>query len=374
MLAKFLKNDTTNKEEFVEYLPANFVVPTGHSVVEREITDSELKEYLKKPDELKQFNGLYPHVNSIVPDRFFVDTVTNIVITGGNFDRTTQIILDGIPQETICVSDTELHANISYDAGGIFTLTICNGGLETEFNLECLAGFTPTLLSGLSAWFDASTNTNMTEANGHVSAWSSAGGPSLTLTQPSLAEQAEFIDNQFEDKGMLYFSSGDEMQVPFSETYSDLTVFLVYKTKQSSRGCPLAIKPNTQTYGAFSYINRFKNGDVFMTFDNSSGNNTSSHSIDINSNKNDINVFQAKTTGDNVRIRLNCANEVNFTENNPSNLTGEYIKLGELPPGGSPFEGYIGEVIIYNGSLSDVDAKRVEDYLASKWGVTSAGE
>jgi hypothetical protein len=43
--------------------------------------------------------------------------------------------------------------------------------------------------------------------------------------------------------------------------------------------------------------------------------------------------------------------------------------IGGMPAGGIFTDGDIGEVIVYDDALSDIDRGRVEDYLSVKWSI-----
>jgi hypothetical protein len=372
MLAKFLRKIGTNEKEYVEYLPADFVVPTGYEVVDLEVTQEQIDALSAKPATLKPFNGLYPHIESIAPNKFFINVPTNVVILGGNFDRTTKIVLDGNYIETQYVSDKEIRAVINYDEEGQLKLGVCNGDLNTYVNVDMYSTYLPNATPDLIGWWDASTKDEMSEVNMHINTWSTKGGPVLAMGQSALAEQPQWIPNQYDNLGMLYFSEGDDMTAMVTENYDDLTFYVVFKCKTNKQGTLINILPTTQSYGNFAYVNRFDNGDVFATFDNSSGNNDNDDAIDENFNKNKIHVFEARVTSNTVRLRVDDKYQNSYTENRSQGLVTKCITIGELCAGGANYEGYIGEVIVYKRSLTDIEANQVYDYLLSKWGV--AGE
>lgn len=83
-----------------------------------------------------------------------------------------------------------------------------------------------------------------------------------------------------------------------------------------------------------------------------------------------IMVHSMETSAPNHRLRLD-GESVTVDDYATATVDGQ-IALGIYNKGGShPLNGAIGDVLIVEGSLSSVDAEKLEGYLAHKWGLTS---
>ena len=61
-------------------------------------------------------------------------------------------------------------------------------------------------------------------------------------------------------------------------------------------------------------------------------------------------------------------NEASAVDNSYTNLISEKIRIGDsLIVGDSEFDGYVGELIIFDKALTDSEAENILDYLGLKW-------
>jgi len=228
----------------------------------------------------------------------------------------------------------------------------------------------------LQAWFDFS-NTPSIQASGNdiVSVLNLAGnGNNLSqsvsanrpetglLTQNGL-NVAKFTAANTE---FLNFAFNTPMSVPF-------TIFLVGKSDSSVTSVQNFIGRQTSTTPGQWTLRRETNGGVFNTF--GYGTTGSSQSAFTSNNNGNIHTV---TLGENIAIAYRVNNTLSGSspvaragyDNNVA--TGLCIGAPN-PTGLASLEGWIGEVIIYNGILTSDEINALNrNYLSPKWGITVA--
>ena len=121
----------------------------------------------------------------------------------------------------------------------------------------------------------------------------------------------------------------------------------------------------SDNYYAFGIVDSTKNFSTF--YGNGSWHewnaNTPSYSIDS------PNVLAVLSNGTNATPYFN-GTALNTKPSNMGNSVSAGVSIGKRPNNTGYWDGLVGEVIVFNSTLSNFDRQKVEAYLAYKWGLT----
>jgi hypothetical protein len=268
------------------------------------------------------------------------------------------------------------------------------GAYSTASSAVTPTAFSPSSVSGLQLWLDASdastlftatTGGSLVEADGAVARWEDKSGNARHFTQATTGSRPTRKTNQQNGLDALLLDGSNDHMI--GGDYLDLdgtnqiTVFL-------------AIKARTSNVNSIELINKRNNtgGDSgWYLYTNSNGkleiglvNNASYFVLESNSalaafNSGAVLTFKTiagSATSATAQYRNGSliASAVSFNQTQAAANVSKAIYLGilEFPTGtfSRPFDGSFCEVIAYNSSLSDANRSAVESYLMTKWGIT----
>ena len=199
----------------------------------------------------------------------------------------------------------------------------------------------PSDLSNLSLWLDAS---DLASAG---SSWSDKSGNNNHATKygsPSI------ITNAQNGKSIMRYSADDQYH-GFPEMTDIRTVFWVVKRSGSDTGHRFLLGHNTaynfhgnglKLWSTHSAVSNVTSGTTRLNGSVINGTTTNAPTS--------LSILSVKTTGN--------VSADSFSKDRTITNRG--------------WKGDLGELIIYNAALSDADVAKVESYLATKWGLTSA--
>jgi hypothetical protein len=242
-----------------------------------------------------------------------------------------------------------------------------------KFDVTDAKPFDPSSLQNLAFWVDAHQQVDVSDASTSVTAWhdlsghvgrdalpySNYGVPTFSKTgingQPSL---------HFEPSGYQLLSSG--FVGPGSTEFTLVLVTQGYphsalRFQPAAGGVPLVIFPYELGTGGE------QNPNLGFLIENSSTDYAEARSAITSGATIAVSILRATgtittyTNGTLVEQRLSTTK---YT-------TGTPLFIGGLPyPAQSVFmHGDIGEVIVYDNALSDIDRSKVEGYLSVKWSI-----
>lgn len=242
-------------------------------------------------------------------------------------------------------------------------------------------------VAGYKLWLDASDATSITASGGAVSQWNDKSGNASNFTQGTGANQPTTGSRTINSKNVIDFDGTNDFvscpsstglfkylhsttggttffvgivddtaaakglfgsaQFASAQTGTVLQLSAAEKTElaivrgESGVSTAIAFDVNTITAGSAFYLtNKFDGGNA--------------------------------TAGNRLREALNGAAfaGANSLTNAASSSNSTYdMAIGSVGSGTSPFNGGIGEIIFYEGILSDGNIDLVEAYLAAKWGI-----
>lgn len=190
-------------------------------------------------------------------------------------------------------------------------------------------------------------------------------------SQPTAANQPALIANAINGLPALVFDgSGDYFSNTILRLGSNMSIFAVATI--NSYGVFRRII-NSYNDGYFFFGSGDSNTQFAAFYGNGGGwNNTNTFGSDATLTPNTPYILSNTLSGTVSNGYVNGVNVGTATENNGKNFSTGYI-VGQMSSGGQYWDGYIGEIIIFNRALSDTERKQVEAYLSKKWGIRVAG-
>lgn len=241
--------------------------------------------------------------------------------------------------------------------------------------------FVPTDISGLKFWVKADQIGGLSDGD-PVSTWSDQSGVSNDVTASSTARPLYKIGIQNGKPILRFDGSNDAMaKASFSgiDGLSGMTIFIVVKQTSLATNNIYLSKWNYNTQGSFAWqtgsvTNTEMTAYVANAVNDVGGNNTSSTDAGLTANFFLLEMVYDGSQG-------TAANRVKFYKNTtaltmsmtgtlPTALTtstADFV-LGSFTGSLTRyFTGDMGEVLVYNSTLSGTDRAKVEAYLNSRW-------
>jgi hypothetical protein len=267
------------------------------------------------------------------------------------------------------------------------------------------SGFNPKSISGLAAWYDASDASTLTIATG-VSQWRDKSGNGRTLRQSTGNNQPLSTNRTLNGKAVLDFDGTNDVLsyvdtggTPiydidlatsravtfFGVLASDLgnsvrDVMSLQRTGKNSNDVGFYVRRHTNLSGSIEFAGGA--GDSTSNDQASKNNirgfaNTSTDAMVISATlSGTASQFDAHLNGttQSLTTRYGTAGNGGFIQEGSGNHT---VDVGATRNSGnlispSPWDGFIGEILIYTTAVSAAQRQRIEGYLGRKWGITVA--
>ena len=226
-------------------------------------------------------------------------------------------------------------------------------------------------------WFSASMSSVFFDGNNKVAQWTDISGYNRHATQSSAAYRPTFTATGFSGGYPAINFSGSGLQLKITRGFikDRFSIFAVFSGGNvNSR---VIDQRGTGTFGTVKGY-QFKNyqsvsGDI-AGVDDGAGNHRGYNVSGLTDSPAMISsVFPENNTLSYYRNGLKYMDVASAGGNVPTDIdnTGFDIALGGITSGGTTqdFTGLIAEMIMYNHTLSSVERKKVEGYLAHKWGL-----
>lgn len=226
-------------------------------------------------------------------------------------------------------------------------------------------GFSPSDVSGLILWYDPSDSTTVFDASTGGSTPSDGGavgriedksGSGNHARQSTAGARPLYRTGGLNSLGCLDFISSDFMNLDSAITPSSYTVFAIV-TRPSAGTKSLPIGNSSSFYPIFWFTdNKLYQTPRSFSFINLSAANTSTgdHCLTVD----DDGAGNGEIWLDGTSVATGSV----------STGATSYGYLGRR--GGDYHANELGEVIVYNSNISDVDRGSVHAYLSAKWGMT----
>ena len=239
------------------------------------------------------------------------------------------------------------------------------------------AAFLPTTIPGCTLWLDGADRASMTFTSGsttNVATWNDKSGNGNTATSlgsanPILTQslingfQGISFPNTGTSPNPTYFFDG-----PISLTGASISYFIVCVPSSVSvmAGSPriLALAATGAVdYTSASYLVALYQSGNFGAY-------RISGAAPLAVTANTPYIFSAIATSGNVGIYQNGGTVTNITVSGTGNFSISRFRVAnEMNPATDLFNGNIGEVIVYNSTITTDQRQQVEGYLAWKWGL-----
>lgn len=238
------------------------------------------------------------------------------------------------------------------------------------------ASFSPPNIAGLQLWLDAQKTSSLTQSGGAVSLWADRSTNAYTFTQPTGANQPTVDASTLNGFQSLKFTGANNSYMWLSLVGSgggvsciSSTVFCVYQKFGSITNNAILFEgnngsmPGTENGGPLgdysTVLEIYDSVATFQDFTITTG--TSPHIITIQ-------------PGTGPASSTMSANNVALSKAGSAGTTyGAGLALGLLGSRGSSgvfaTNIYLGEVLVYNSTLSAGDVSKVYSYLSAKWGI-----
>jgi hypothetical protein len=241
--------------------------------------------------------------------------------------------------------------------------------LAGAYNWESTGGV-PIILEGCALWLDASDEDSLTKDGSNLLAtW---GDKSSNGNSPTAAggDRPLFEVNQLNGLPTINFDGGDQMDLPsglFSIPNGNNTIFIVSQRATESGSLETLISLSDSTAADYFMIYSSVVGTVsFKSRDGAAGT-----LANAGNTLTDYNIYRGRRSGTTQALAVNGAAEVT----NSSGVSSAGIDSGDIGASNADnimLTGNIGEIIIYDRSLSAAEYGQVETYLSNKWGIAIA--
>lgn len=224
------------------------------------------------------------------------------------------------------------------------------------------ASFTPESVDGLVLRLDASEEFTISNANGFFR-WSNIVGNGFDAIQPTEVSQPQTGIETQNGLNVLTFA-GDFLYIPSTTLFpiSGEHAFLIAYRQNSA--ATRILYPDSTTCGIRSRNNG--NGTVMNTGGTGEQNITTS----LDSGNFQVLSFRA-TGGGTAEVALGLgASQTPLFDTSVVSGGGANIGLFASSNGTQPLTGAVGEVLVYDTSVSDEDFSALKSYLIGKWGVS----
>jgi hypothetical protein len=233
----------------------------------------------------------------------------------------------------------------------------------------------PTLIPGLTLWLDANnisgTYLNQPTNSADVLTWKDKSTNKYTVTATGTPT---FASDGINNLPSVQLSTGNYYvaNIPTGTFNNGLTAFVVYQ----SNGTPSTYEGLiSRTYTSSVSIEPVMRADPYDMYDTTriigDGTNITSLSSPVTINNNTTpsifytNINSTDFTYNESNNFTQVVNEV-FADWNDTNNDGK-MHIGSRSDGGTSFNGYISEILIYNQPLTKIQKYQIEGYLAYKW-------
>ena len=230
--------------------------------------------------------------------------------------------------------------------------------------------FLPTQITGCSLWLDAADSSTVILSGVNVTQWNDKSGNAANATASG--------------NGILYtqsaINSKPAILLPGNSTYTFFTGTSISGTlNQAIFIVTTTISGITQysrllSFGGAGDYNSL--GNMVVGWNSPGGVLIERNGIFLPSTNALVYstpfITSSVISGTSVLGYINGTNTLTGTTTS-TNFTHSQYEIGSYTAsGGYTWYGYVGEVIIYNSSISDTQRQQIEGYLAQKWGLTGS--
>lgn len=238
----------------------------------------------------------------------------------------------------------------------IHTVFGMNTSLDTVFGMgnPPLGGFTPSNLTGLVRWYDATQITGLASGSS-VPTWNDLSTTASHATNPTASTQPLYFTNAQNGKSVVSFGGTHLLQTTTSAIAQPCTWF--FTTKVGAAGATIYAMADQ---GAAFVAMAENSGQLFYGAPTLSAYTTVSF--------NGVFVAMAAIVNGSTSTGYTNGSTQSLAKNPGANSVTSF-SIGGVNGAGS-WIGTLGEIIAYNRALATAELNQVFNYLGPKWGVT----
>ncbi len=239
-------------------------------------------------------------------------------------------------------------------------------------------------ISGLIGWYDTTSASAFKSGEAYngsqISEWRDISAGSITLTRNKLTRTASsavtYVSQGINLMPSIYFSGSTGANLSLSTFYqgnlAQGTIFIIFQPKYSPSLGSYSFLCDAYSTSAVSAIGIDSSSIVMNIGSGNTTTSTVSNSASFSSGKSYI--IAAYINGSSSKAYSNNATTSAGNANiNPGSNPMVGLTVGSARAGGSAFNGYISEVIIYDRPLQLQERKDVMAYLGKKYQITVSG-
>lgn len=221
---------------------------------------------------------------------------------------------------------------------------------------------TPPILTNLATWIDPSDSGSVTLSSGKVSQINDLSGNGRHMVQATSTNQPTYASGVKNGLNAMQMSGSQWVRQSSNWTPASTTTFyIVYMmsagylaTGWTNYRLDLTNRDNTYNTGAI----QVEGGNITVqaaTFD--TANSTWYYTTLV------------RQTGNSAQTWLNTSAIASSASSSFSALGSGVLTLGTRGDNAAPMTGYIGEVLMYDGTHNSTQIGQTQSYLAAKWGI-----
>lgn len=226
-------------------------------------------------------------------------------------------------------------------------------------------GISPLAIPGLTLWLDASDDTTVSTPLGYYT-WADKSGNGRDVTAPSAAFDPDYTLSAINGLNAFQYNGANEQLRtavnPYSEnilTSSAYTVLVVMQAEATTDGAVW------QANGGTGLTVTDSSGLKARSFNDDGSIDTVLETITISTPT----VVTTKLSGGSLFQKINAGSFSSIATGATLTTGGSRLVIGNALSGFAAYNGYIGEVLVYNVALSDASVGSLVTYLREKWGI-----
>ncbi len=233
------------------------------------------------------------------------------------------------------------------------------------------AAFAPNHLPNLQLWLDAADVATIAESSGAVSQWDDKSGQENHAMQGTGSAQPTTSASSLAGRNVIDFTTNDYLTIASFTSIMSLSsafsTFMVFRLNVDD------VSPKTLLASSVSGSDR-----TIMQVDNRSltcgtynGSSWEFNSTSFTETAN-AHLVQMNNSSSNSITPYLDRTELTATIETPASSDTAATRIGARTNGSFNFEGSIAEVLVFSRELESAESAQLNQYLASKWGVSFA--
>lgn len=224
-------------------------------------------------------------------------------------------------------------------------------------------GFSPSDIGGLSAWYDPSDPSTVTESGGLVSVLADKSDNEYDGTESTDSRKPTYVSSAINGLNAIRFSSDDRLSLPDA-----------LKTILNGNANTIIAVCIEEASGKNPLINANSGGTDVVGLHISSGNARylSGGVVVLTSGgsfSGDVKIVAGRSDGSSLVEAFTNGGEFTSTGSYSGAASSDRpLMLGDQEFNSADFDGLLGELIVYDNKISDSDFNLLGNYLANKWG------